>query len=220
MEREELRTRQAGLKQAYRQDPATAMTRVSARATFAEPGITATVEGWAGPVRAGLHPATGGDGSDACSADMLLEALLGCAGVTLRSVATAMRIEVRSAELVAQATFDARGTLGLDRQTPVGLVSIDVVATLRHRRDRQGPRAPSRADRPLLRRGPVADTPSGDPGRAGHPRVSRRQGGRSDRHDQKVTLSDQTSPGTPQNDFGGQIHLRCWSLLHWSRWVR
>jgi uncharacterized OsmC-like protein len=130
MDREELRTRQAGLKQAYRQDPATALTHVSARATFAEPGITVTVEGWAGPVRAGLHPATGGDGSDACSADMLLEALLGCAGVTLRSVATAMRIEFRSAELVAQATFDARGTLGLDRQTPVGLVSIDVVATL------------------------------------------------------------------------------------------
>lgn len=130
MEREELRTRQAGLKQAYRDDPARAMTRVTARATFADPGITATVEGWAGPVRAGLHPATGGDGSDACSADMLLQALLGCAGVTLRSVATAMRIEVRSADLAAEAAFDARGTLGLDRETPVGLVRIDVVATL------------------------------------------------------------------------------------------
>jgi uncharacterized OsmC-like protein len=79
-------------------------------------------------VRAGLHPATGGDGLDACSGDMLLEALVACAGVTLRSVATAMSLEVRDARLRATGTFDARGTLGVDRSTPVGL--RDVVVTV------------------------------------------------------------------------------------------
>jgi uncharacterized OsmC-like protein len=81
-------------------------------------------------VRAGLHAATGGDGSDACSADMLLQALLGCAGVTLRSVVTAMRLELHQVELTATAVFDARGTLGLDREAPVGLRHIEVVATV------------------------------------------------------------------------------------------
>jgi uncharacterized OsmC-like protein len=90
--------------------------------------VTATVEGFAGPVRAGLHRATGGDGSDACSGDMLLEALLACAGVTLRSVATALGIEVRSSELGAEGWFDARGTLGVDREAPVGVQ--DIVLTL------------------------------------------------------------------------------------------
>jgi uncharacterized OsmC-like protein len=81
-------------------------------------------------VRAGLHRATGGDGTDACSGDMLLEALLACAGVTLRSVATAMGVPVSSAELSAEGAFDARGTLGLDRTVPVGVTDITVTATL------------------------------------------------------------------------------------------
>jgi uncharacterized OsmC-like protein len=99
-----------------------------ATATFADPGVTATVDTWAGPVRAGLHPATGGDGSDACSGDMLLQALLGCAGVTLRSVATAMGVEVRGARFSAHGEMDARGTLGVSREAPVGLHDIEVVA--------------------------------------------------------------------------------------------
>ena len=97
----ELRARQAPLKERYREDPDAAVTPAGARGSFADTGITATVEGWAGPVRAGLHLATGGDGSDACSADLLLQALLACAGVTLRSVATAMGLEIRAAELRA-----------------------------------------------------------------------------------------------------------------------
>jgi uncharacterized OsmC-like protein len=88
------------------------------------------VQTWAGPVRAGLHPATGGDGSDACSGDMLLEALLACAGVTLRSVATAMSIPIRSATLRAEGQFDARGTLGVSRETPVGCTDIGITAEL------------------------------------------------------------------------------------------
>jgi uncharacterized OsmC-like protein len=123
-----LREMQAPLKQRYRDDPGTARTPMHATADFADPGITATVQTWAGPTRAGLHPATGGDGSDACSGDMLLQALLGCAGVTLRSVATALGIEVRGARFEAHGEMDARGTLGVSREAPVGLHDIAVTA--------------------------------------------------------------------------------------------
>ncbi|WP_125775860.1 OsmC family protein [Antribacter gilvus] len=130
MDAAELRARQAPLKEQYRTDPAGAATPLGASATFADPGITATVGSWAGPVRAGLHPATGGDGSDACSGDMLLEAVLACAGVTLRSVATVMGVEIRSAALSATGSFDARGTLGLDREVPVGVGPVTIEAVL------------------------------------------------------------------------------------------
>src|SRR4051795_2819339 len=116
-----LRQTQAPLKDSYRSDPATARTGLRARGDFRDGGVTCTVDGWAGPVRAGLHPATGGDGPDACSGDLLMQALLGCAGVTLRSVATAMRLELRDVRLRAEGYFDARGTLGLDRAVPVGV---------------------------------------------------------------------------------------------------
>ncbi|MDO7869274.1 OsmC family protein [Nocardioides jiangxiensis] len=125
-----LREAQSGVKARYRNDPASASTTISAVGDWSEPGITATIEGFAGPVRAGLHTATGGDGSDACSGDMLMQALLGCAGVTMRSVATAMGIVVRRAELVAESSFDARGTLGLDRSVPVGIGPVTVTAVL------------------------------------------------------------------------------------------
>ncbi|HEX6955670.1 MAG TPA: OsmC family protein [Agromyces sp.] len=130
MDRTELRALQAPLKERYRDDPDAAVTPVSARGSFADDGITATIETWAGPVRTGLHPATGGHGADACSADFLLQALLGCAGVTLRSVATAMGVEIRSAELRAEGVFDARGTLGIDRTVPVGVMDVVVTAVV------------------------------------------------------------------------------------------
>ena len=126
----ELRARQAPLKERYREDPDAAVTPAEARGSFADPGITATVEGWAGPVRAGLHLTTGGDGTDACSADLMLQALLACAGVTLRSVATAMGLEIRAAELHAEGVWDARGTLGMDRTVPVGVLDVVVTAVL------------------------------------------------------------------------------------------
>ena len=125
-----LRALQAPLKQTYRDDPESARTPFSATADFSEPGITTTVQTWAGPARAGFHPSTGGDGSDACSGDMLLQALLGCAGVTLRSVATAMGLEIRGARLSATAVIDARGTLGVSREAPVGLQDVTVTADL------------------------------------------------------------------------------------------
>ncbi|MGH3620727.1 MAG: OsmC family protein [Sciscionella sp.] len=128
MDASDLREMQAPLKELYRSDPAAARTPLSARGDYRDRGITCTVDGWAGPVRAGLHEATGGDGNDACSGDMLLEALLACAGVTLRSVATAMGLTLRSASLRANGVFDARGTLGVDRLVPVGIQ--DVVVTV------------------------------------------------------------------------------------------
>jgi uncharacterized OsmC-like protein len=128
MDSSELRETQAPLREKYRSVPSAARTQVQARADYRDPGVTCTVEGWRGPVRAGLHPATGGDGGDACSGDMLLEALLACAGVTLRSVATAMGLDVRSARLHADGVFDARGTLGVDRGVPVGVHDVVVTA--------------------------------------------------------------------------------------------
>jgi uncharacterized OsmC-like protein len=130
MDAQTLRSLQAPLRERYRDDPSAARTSVTARGDFRDPGVTATVETSAGPVRAGLHLATGGDGSDACSADILLQALLACAGVTLRSVATVLGVEVRSARLSAEGVFDARGTLGVDRAAPVGVTDVVVTAEL------------------------------------------------------------------------------------------
>lgn len=125
-----LRQLQAPLKQRYRDEPTSALTPLQATGAFDDPGITCTVDSWAGPVRAGLHPATGGDGGDACSGDMLLQAVLACAGVTMRSVATALGIDIRSATLHANGQFDARGTLGISRDTPVGVGAIQLIAEL------------------------------------------------------------------------------------------
>jgi len=130
MDARQLRELQAPLKERYRSEPGSATTPVTARATWVEPGVTCTVNGFAGPIRAGLHPATGGDGSDACSGDLLLQALLACLGVTLRSVCTAMSVDLAEVALTASATFDARGTLGVDRSVPVGIsrVVVEVAA--------------------------------------------------------------------------------------------
>lgn len=128
MDASSLRAVQAPLKERYRADPAVALTPLSATGDWRDPPVTCTVDGWAGPVRAGLHPATGGDGRDACSGDLLLEALLACAGVTLRSVATAMGLSLRSVTLRADGAFDARGTLGMDRHVPVGVQGVVVSA--------------------------------------------------------------------------------------------
>jgi len=130
MDASTLRDVQAPLREHYRTDPSASRTPLSAVGDYRDDGVTCTVPGWAGPVRAGLHPATGGGGDDACSGDMLVEALLACAGVTLRSVATAMGLTVRSATLRADGTFDARGTLGMDREVPVGVQDLVVTVAL------------------------------------------------------------------------------------------
>lgn len=123
MKSEELRSLQAPLKEKYKTDPAQAEWNLHAEARL-EPGLSCTVQTDAGQVEAGLHPATGGDGSHACSGDMLLEALVACAGVTLKSVATAMNIEIKEGAVKANGLLDFRGTLGVDRDTPVGFKKI------------------------------------------------------------------------------------------------
>lgn len=124
MNANELRALQAPLKQRYRETPDAA--RVAARAECRlDPGnVACTIPAWHGDISAGLHPATGGDGTLACSADMLLEALVACAGVTLRAVATAMSVPIRAGRIVAEGVWDARGTLGIDKAAPVGLTEI------------------------------------------------------------------------------------------------
>lgn len=125
-----LRALQAPLKELYREDPDEAVIPLSARADWREPGISTSVDAWSGRVRAGLHRATGGDGSDAYSGDMLLEAVLACAGVTMRSVATSMGLTIQRADLAAEAEVDARGMLGIDHEVPVGVSPITITATL------------------------------------------------------------------------------------------
>jgi uncharacterized OsmC-like protein len=124
MDADQLRAMQAPLKQAYRDDPARARIPARAEATLDLASIAARIPSWHGETVAGLHPAAGGSGEQACSADMLLEALVACAGVTLSAVATAMGIELRGARVIAEGTWDARGTLGVDKSVPVGLSEI------------------------------------------------------------------------------------------------
>jgi uncharacterized OsmC-like protein len=124
MDADALRRVQAPIKQRYREQPETARVAAVAEAVLDTDEIACTVPGWGAEVRAGLHPAAGGSGALACSADMLLQAIVACAGVTLRAVATAMGVRLRAGRVVAEAEWDARGTLGIDRSVPVGLGAI------------------------------------------------------------------------------------------------
>lgn len=125
MKTEELRALQAPLKQRYREEPDAAQITLKAQGRLGE-GISCNVQTSKALVEAGLHPLTGGDGLAVCSGDMLLEALVACAGVTLASVATAMDIEVRDGTVRAEGLLDFRGTLSVDKQTPVGFQRIDL----------------------------------------------------------------------------------------------
>lgn len=129
MNAEELRALQGPLKERYRAEPATAVVTLRAQGKLGE-GITCRVDTGRSLVEAGLHPATGGSGVAACSGDMLLEALVACAGVTLRAVATAIGIEVRSGTVRAEGDLDFRGTLGVTRDAAVGFRAIRVEFSL------------------------------------------------------------------------------------------
>jgi uncharacterized OsmC-like protein len=124
MDANELRALQAPLKKQYREQPETARTPARAEAVLDRDRVACRVRSWSGETNAGLHPATGGDGTLACSADMLLEALVACAGVTVSAVATAMGVKLRGGRVIAEGHWDARGTLGVDREVPVGLTDI------------------------------------------------------------------------------------------------
>ena len=123
MNADELRGLQAPLKAQYRERPQTALVTLRAEGRVGD-DITCKIETGKGRVAAGLHPATGGDGQSACSADMLLEALVGCAGVTLGAVATALGITLGDAAIRAEGDLDFRGTLGVSKEVPVGFKQI------------------------------------------------------------------------------------------------
>lgn len=119
-----LRALQAPLKERYRGDPGAATVTLRAHGTLDETAIACKVETGRALAIAGLHPATGGSGAELCSGDMLLEALVACAGVTLKAVATALGIEVRRGRVSAEGDLDFRGTLGVDKEAPVGFRAI------------------------------------------------------------------------------------------------
>jgi uncharacterized OsmC-like protein len=123
MKADELRSLQAPLKDRYRAEPSAALVTLKAQGKIGE-GVTCKVETGRALVEAGLHPATGGDGLSACSGDMLLEALVACAGVTLQAVATAIGVELRDGTVMAEGDLDFRGTLGVSKEAPVGFQTI------------------------------------------------------------------------------------------------
>ena len=125
MDARELKGRQAPIKARYRDDPRAALITLKAEGAIGE-GVTCTVDTGRALAEAGLHPATGGTGQHLCSGDMLLEALVACAGVTLNAVATALDLDVEDARVRAEGDLDFRGTLAVDKMTPVGFRDIRV----------------------------------------------------------------------------------------------
>ena len=123
MDADELKTLQAPLKQRYRDDPESALVTLRAEGALNE-GVACSVVTGKALVEAGLHPATGGDGMLACSGDMLLQALVACAGVTLTAVATALNVKLRGGQVIAEGDLDFRGTLGVAKDVPVGFKEI------------------------------------------------------------------------------------------------
>ena len=128
---DELRALQAPLKTRYREEPAAAVITLRASGDVDSPSVTCKVSTGRALVEAGLHPATGGTGLEACSGDMLLEALVACAGVTLRAVATALGIAIDGGKVTAEGDLDFRGTLGVARDAPVGFRAIRLSFDLR-----------------------------------------------------------------------------------------
>lgn len=123
MNAQELKDRQAPLKDRYKEAPQSAVVTLRAEGSLAE-GVACRVETGKALIEAGLHPATGGDGSQACSGDMLLQSLAACAGVTLRAVATSFGADVRGGRVIAEGDLDFRGTLGVAKDAPVGFRAI------------------------------------------------------------------------------------------------
>ena len=124
MDGEELRALQAPFKAKYKSDAAAAFVTLKAKGSIDDTSIACRIETGRALAMAGLHPATGGSGMELCSGDMLLEALVGCAGVTLKAVATALDVPLRSATVYAEGDLDFRGTLGVDKTAPVGFQAI------------------------------------------------------------------------------------------------
>ena len=161
MDTKALRAVQAPLKETYKQNPSAALVTLKARGELDDVKVACKVETGRALAVAGLHPATGGSGVELCSGDMLLEALVACAGVTLKAVATALEIPLQKATVRAEGDLDFRGTLGVDRAAPVGFRAIrlafDLETDVSARENRHAPQA----DRALLRRLPDAEPQAG-----------------------------------------------------------
>jgi uncharacterized OsmC-like protein len=124
MDAAELRAMQAPIKERYKSDPSAAVITLKAKGSIENEGIACKIETGRALVVAGLHPGTGGSGLELCSGDMLLEALVACAGVTLKSVATAVDVPLKTGNVIAEGDLDVRGTLGVDKEAPVGFSEI------------------------------------------------------------------------------------------------
>jgi uncharacterized OsmC-like protein len=124
MDAAELRAMQAQIKERYKADPSAAIITLKAKGSVDNDGLTCKVETGRALATAGLHPATGGSGMELCSGDMLLEALVACAGVTIKAVSTALDIPLRSGKVSAEGDLDFRGTLGVAKDAPVGFAQI------------------------------------------------------------------------------------------------
>jgi len=124
MDATELRAMQAPIKERYRNDPTSGLITLKAKGSTDSEGIACKLETGRAIAMAGLHPATGGSGLELCSGDMLLEALVACAGVTLKSVATALEVPLKAGHVSAEGDLDFRGTLGVDKEAPVGFAEI------------------------------------------------------------------------------------------------
>jgi uncharacterized OsmC-like protein len=129
MDSNELKALQAPLKEKYKAQPESATVILKAEGKVGE-GITCKIETGRALIQAGLHPATGGDGLSLCSGDLLLEALVACAGVTLKAVATAIGINLKDGKIMAEGAIDFRGTLGVSKDAPVGFRNVKVTFTL------------------------------------------------------------------------------------------
>lgn len=129
MNQDDLKARQTPLKQQYRTNPESAVVTLKAKGKLGE-GISCKIDTGKAIAQAGLHPATGGDGSQLCSGDMLLEALAACIGVTMKAVATSLGIEIRDGEIRTEGEVDFRGTLGVEKEAPVGFRKIQMYADL------------------------------------------------------------------------------------------
>jgi uncharacterized OsmC-like protein len=124
MDAAELRATQAPIKERYKADPKAALITLKAKGSIDSDGIACKLETGRALAMAGLHPATGGSGLELCSGDMLLEALVACAGVTLKSVSTAIEVPLKVGNVIAEGDLDFRGTLGVDKEAPVGFAEI------------------------------------------------------------------------------------------------
>jgi uncharacterized OsmC-like protein len=124
MDAAELRALQGPIKERYKSDPAAAVITLKAEGSLESEGLTCKVETGRALAVAGLHPASGGSGLELCSGDMLLEALVACAGVTLKAVATAIEVPIKSGNVIAEGDLDFRGTLGVDKEAPVGFAKM------------------------------------------------------------------------------------------------